>query len=227
VKAGQTLAYVDTYDVRSAAVEKVRAQIATLENAVGAREAELRRAEADEARKRTLFAGKVVPQSELDGNTMERDVARARLAEARSAVAEAKAELKTAEAARDLAVVRAPYPGQVLKISTFPGERVGAEGILALARNQTMYAVAQVYETDIRGVRVGQKAIVKSPAFASDLAGKVERIGLRVGRLDAISVDPSARKDARVVEVEIRLDDPAGVAGLCQMEVDVLIVPSA
>lgn len=225
VAAGQPVAYVDTFEVRTAAVERVRAQIATQEAAIAAREAELARAAADETRKRTLVTGSVLPQADLEQITMEREVARARLAEARAAVVAARAELKTAEAARDLTIVRAPYAGQVLKITTFPGERVGAEGILALARNQTMYAVAQVYETDIRGVRIGQKATVRSPAFAADLVGRVERIGLRVGRLDAISADPAARKDARVVEVEIRLDDAANVAGLSQMEVDVLIEP--
>jgi HlyD family secretion protein len=64
---------------------------------------------------------------------------------------------------------------------------------------------------------------VRSPALPHDLEGTVERVGLKVGKLDALGTDPAAKTDARVVEVEIRLDDSAAVSGLTNLEVEVLI----
>ena len=54
--------------------------------------------------------------------------------------------------------------------STFHGNRVGDAGSLQLARNEEMYAVAEVYETDVARVRTGQRATVTSPALAAPLA---------------------------------------------------------
>ena len=42
---------------------------------------------------------------------------------------------------------------------------------------------------------------------------------------DEIGTDPAARKDARIVEVEIELDDSETVAGLTNLQVEVVIHP--
>jgi hypothetical protein len=67
--------------------------------------------------------------------------------------------------------------------------------------------------------------VVRSPALGKELGGVVERLGLKVGKLRSIGTDLAAPTDARIVEVEIRLDDPAAVAGLTDLEVEVLIRP--
>ena len=66
---------------------------------------------------------------------------------------------------------------------------------------------------------------MRSPAWPHELAGKVERIGLKVGKKDVLSTDPVADADARVVEVEIRLLEPESAAGLTNLRVEVLIGP--
>jgi HlyD family secretion protein len=88
-----------------------------------------------------------------------------------------------------------------------------------------MYAVAEVYETDIGGVALGARAEVTSPALPHALHGRVDRIALRVRKLDVLGTDPAARTDARVVEVEVRLDDADAelAAGLTQLQVEVAI----
>jgi len=86
-----------------------------------------------------------------------------------------------------------------------------------------MYAVAEVYETDIGRVKVGQRATVRSPAFSPELAGVVERVGMKVGKLEARDLDPAARTDARIVEVHIRLDDSTRAAPLSNLQVEVAI----
>ena len=47
----------------------------------------------------------------------------------------------------------------------------------------------------------------------------------KVAKQDSLGTDPAARKDARVVEVEIRLDDSQAAAGLTNLQVEVEIAP--
>ncbi len=121
--------------------------------------------------------------------------------------------------------VYSPIKGRVLSVHAREGERVGHEGIVALGRTGEMYAVAEVYESDIGRVKLGQHAVVTSPAFPEPLTGTVDWIKLQVGMLDVLGTDPAARKDARVVEVEIRLDDAEQVAGLTNLQVEIEILP--
>ena len=105
------------------------------------------------------------------------------------------------------------------------GERVGSEGILELGRLDEMFAVAEVYETDIGRVRIGQRARITTPVLAEPIGGRVEWINLKVGKLDVLGADPAAKTDARVVEVEIRLDDSKAVRGLTNLQVEVEFEP--
>jgi HlyD family secretion protein len=88
-----------------------------------------------------------------------------------------------------------------------------------------MYAIAEVYETDVGRVREGQRARVTSHALPAPLAGEVEWVRPKVQKLDELGTDPAARKDARVVEVKVRLDDPAAAAAFTNLQVDVEIEP--
>lgn len=133
----------------------------------------------------------------------------------------AKAEMDQAEAELELALVRSPIDGQVIDIHAREGERVGAEGILELAKTEAMFAVAEIFETDIDRLHVGQLAAIDSPLFPGSLMGRVERIGLKVGKADALGTDPAAKTDARVIEVEIRLDDSTPADGLTYHQVTI------
>jgi HlyD family secretion protein len=137
----------------------------------------------------------------------------------------ASASLRQAEAELDLDVVRSPIDGQVLEVYARQGERVGDDGILEVGRTHEMFAVAEVYETDVQRVRLGQRATVRSPALTGDLVGTVAKIHSKIGKQDVLDTDPAARTDSRVVEVEIRLDDSARAAALSNLEVDVEIAP--
>jgi HlyD family secretion protein len=197
VTAGQTIAILDNY-------ETTKADVARLE-------AELRNAEAEWQRYDRLFADGFV-------STSERDTWRTKVETLRAQTQRAQAEL-------DLAVVRSPITGRVLEIHARQGERVGPDGIAELAQTDAMYAIAEVYETDVPRVRVGQRATVTSPALVKPVHGTVDRVGLKIGKKDVLNVDPAARTDARVVEVRILLDDPEQAAGLTNLEVDVAITP--
>jgi HlyD family secretion protein len=139
---------------------------------------------------------------------------------------EAQAAMKQAQANLNSAYVRAPENGQILKIHTRSGEAIADKGIVAIGKTDQMYAIAEVYETDISKIRVGQKAKITSFGFLGALSGRVDEIGLQIGKKDVLSTDPTADVDSRVVEVKIRLDRPASqkVAGLTNLQVNVDVV---
>ena len=145
----------------------------------------------------------------------------------RSQVAQAQAMLARVQAELDLAVVRSPQDGQVLKINTRPGEVVGDRGIISLGQTQRMVAVAEVYELDVSRVRVGQSATAtsKNNAFPDVLSGRVVEVGLEINKQDVLDTDPAAQFDARVVEVKVLLDEPSSrkVAGLTNLSLQVAI----
>jgi HlyD family secretion protein len=197
VQAGQALAELDSIAADEAAVSKAKAAV--------------RNAEADMSRIRPLVAQRIASQETLDQTQLAVDTARADLVGAQSVL--------------DLDIVRAPVAGQIVQIYARRGERVGANGFAEIAQNDQMFAVAEVYETDVGRVKVGQRATLRSPAFPSELGGKVDRIGMKIGKQDIMGTDPIARTDARVVEVHVKLDDSAAAAGLSNLQVEVAILP--
>ncbi len=122
-----------------------------------------------------------------------------------------------------LTTIRSPITGRVLKVHAREGERVGPEGIAELGKTGSMCAIAEIYETDVRYVRVGDHATVSSPALRAPLSGTVDRIGYKIGKQDVLATDPAARTDARVVEVRVRLDDSKAAAGLSLLQVSVVV----
>ncbi|MBD2212557.1 ABC exporter membrane fusion protein [Nostoc linckia FACHB-104] len=128
-------------------------------------------------------------------------------------VANAQAEVNSAQAAVEKiraqlnqAYIRAPKAGQILKINTRAGETVGNDGIVELGQTDQMYAVAEVYQSDIHKVRPGQKVKVSSDSLPGELQGTVDWIGMQIQRQNVINADPSSNIDARIVEVHVRLD---------------------
>ncbi|WP_341526720.1 ABC exporter membrane fusion protein [Nostoc sp. UHCC 0302] len=147
-------------------------------------------------------------------------------------VATAQAEVDSAiatvdkiQAELDLAYIRAPKAGQILRIIAHPGETVGNEGIVELGQTERMFAVAEIYESDIAKIRPGQSASISSPsnAFPGKLGGTVDQIGLKVAKKDVLDSDPTTATDARVIEVKIRLDQAASrqVARFTNLQVNV------
>jgi len=145
---------------------------------------------------------------------------------AQADVDSAIASVKQAQADWDLSIVRSPLSGQILKINTWPGEIIGTIGIADLGRTQQMYVVAEVYETDIKKVRLGQSATITSDAFSGKLRGTVTDIGLQVGKQNILSNNLQSDTDNKIVDVKIRINnlaDNTQVAALTELQVQVLI----
>ena len=137
----------------------------------------------------------------------------------------ARRSLQLAQAKLDRTVIRAPSDGRVLKIIAQTGEAIGADGILNLGDTRQMVAVAEVYETDVSRVKIGQTATIASRngAFDQPLTGKVSQIGWQVFKNNVLDDDPAANADSRVVEVKIRLDNSQPVEALTNLQVDARI----
>ncbi|MGB3263488.1 MAG: efflux RND transporter periplasmic adaptor subunit [Microcoleus sp.] len=145
-------------------------------------------------------------------------VAQAEVDRAMAAVTKAQTDIKQI-------YVKAPIAGQILKIHTRAGETIAQKGIAALGQTQQMMVVAEVYQSDITKIAVGQSATITSPAIPDSLQGRVDRIGLEVQQQQVVNEDPAANIDAKVVEVHIRLDAASSekVAGLTNLQVTVKI----
>jgi HlyD family secretion protein len=133
--------------------------------------------------------------------------------------ASAEAELDAARSARAKAEadyakssVLAPIDGRVLALFGRIGQQIGESGFAELGDTSQMKVRAEVYETDISGVSVGQDATVTSRALGEGLRGKVARLGVRISDQSILSTDPAAIVDARVIEVWITLDDASSAA---------------
>lgn len=224
-------------ELRNAELEDRRYQALYTEGAVSASLRDGKQLTADTVRQQLNEARANLSRIQLSGS---KQVAQAqatldRIAEVRpvdvkvvrSQVAQARASVARSQAELDLATVKSPQDGQVLKIHTRPGELVGTQGIISLGKTQAMVAVAEVYELDVSRIRVGQIATVtsKNNAFSEVLRGKVVEVGLEIGKQDILNTDPAAQFDARVVEVKVLLDEPSSrkVAGLTNLSLQVAI----
>ncbi|HAC65339.1 MAG TPA: HlyD family secretion protein [Cyanothece sp. UBA12306] len=150
------------------------------------------------------------------------DVAQAEVDAAQAAVQKAQADLT-------LAYVKSPQAGQILDIHSWPGEIVGEQGIVELGQTQQMYVTAEIYETDIGRVKVGQRAKISGKGVIDNIEGTVDEIGLSIKTKDILGTDPVADADARVVSVRIRLDSQASqqVKALTNLQVNVVIQTSS
>ena len=131
-----------------------------------------------------------------------------------------------------MAEIKSPCEGRVLKTFMRAGETVSQKPILRMANLDRMVALAEVYEVDVKQVRVGQTATIRSKAFHAPkdkegLRGKVVQIGRIVNTPELKSLDPFAKADRHVIpiRIEIAADDCAEAAQFVDLQVDVELTP--
>lgn len=157
-------------------------------------------------------------------------IAEVRPVDLRAAAAEvshANAGVKQAQANLEQAFVKSPQNGTVLKINSRAGELISNSGIVEMGQTNPMYAVAEVYQSDINRVKIGQKVRVISDSLPGELQGKVERIGAQVRRQTIVNTDPSTNIDARIIEVHAALDQASSekASKFTNLQVKVVIEP--
>jgi HlyD family secretion protein len=187
----------------------------------------------------SLMATKTIQQQSFDAQkflvqSREGELAKAK-AELRSAeaalarvpsavgVRSAEARLKSADAQLNLSVIRAPIDGEILKVFAYPGENVGKDSILQMGNTDDMHVIAEVHESDVSAVRVGQRASITSDALPEPVQGVVEEIADLIHKNDVLNIDPRDDKDTRIVEVRIKLDNSTAASHFTHLEVSVRI----
>ncbi|HIJ64066.1 MAG TPA: HlyD family efflux transporter periplasmic adaptor subunit [Rhodospirillaceae bacterium] len=199
------------------------------EAAVRQAEAVIEQTRRDLARYDTLGKqGWSSPQN-LEKTRRDHEVATARLAEARQHLAVVAAEARDderqrAEAARDLATaqrdeaaamlakteIESPIDGVVLRKHRRIGEMISEAQdmpILSIGDTAVLRVRAEVDETDIARLGLGQSAWVRADAFGEQrFAGHVVRLAAMVGRKKIHTDQPAEKLDDKVLEVLIELD---------------------
>lgn len=202
----------------------------------------LKRLAADEDTAR-LVSPLAVEDKELEIRAAESELLRAerKLSAARESLALAvkTAEQNCAAASRTLALAReaaaanlsaklgerisslqleesrlvAPAAGKVHRLVAHKGETIGTTPLLQLGDATRLECVAEVNDTLVGRVQIGQRARLKSEALPRELAGKVVGIGRFVGVPSLRDPDPLALVDRRSVEVQIELDPEDALLG--------------
>jgi HlyD family secretion protein len=220
-----------------------QADLALQQAEIARTEARLHNAQSELQRYESLRRTGDVTASDLDAKRTEAQVIQNELEQSQSRLASmkevsqgdlhvAEAQLQAAmtdeERARrdyDLGSVRAPIDGQILKIDAHVGESAAAKGILDMGHTAEMYVVAEVYETDIVRVHVGQHATISGDLLAAPLTGTVESIAPNVTSPPVVTGDTTSFSDNRIVETRIRLDQGESVSRLIGGRVNVVIQP--
>ncbi len=139
-------------------------------------------------------------------------------------VAAAESELRKAIASRDrakqelaFATVLAPQDGRILKVVVQPGDKVGDGGILEMADTSRMVVTAEVYQTDITAVRIGQGATIRADGFEGSARATVYQVLPQVQRQSIFAGEPGENQDQRVFQVRLRISP----SDLSQRRIDV------
>lgn len=154
-------------------------------------------------------------QARLDA---EITAAKSRVAELQNVrpedINQARQALLKAEAVRDRAqeelnetITRSPEKGQILQIFARAGERIGSQGILEMADTDNMIVTAEVYQTDLDLLKVGQGATVTAPGLRDgSVKATLTKILPQVQRQATFSNTPGENLDQRVFNVRLKLD---------------------
>lgn len=122
-------------------------------------------------------------------------------------------------------------PFTVLKTYLQPGEFITQTPIMQLGDLTEMVCIAEVYEADVKNLKIDQPATIRSPSFSGKYADKIDpitkkrtggisghisRIGGVIGSPGLASRNPLAPADRSVVDVRITIEDPDAIAELSQ-----------
>jgi cobalt-zinc-cadmium efflux system membrane fusion protein len=176
VAAGQVLAVVDAPDL-------------------GAAQADLAKARADERRKalafsraNELFKGDVLPRKDLEGS--EADLEQAKAESQRAALRYANLNPRSARISGQHMVLSAPVAGVVAERKANPGMEVRpdlADPLFVVTDLKRVQVLVDVPEAHLAKIAVGQKIGVQVDAYPDErFAGRVERI--------VPGVDPATRR---------------------------------
>ncbi len=242
IQLKQALAHRQQATEGIAQVDSLSKQIATLERlrndpltraAIGTIELETRRNEMQRAmsvnQQAVLASDQAVELSELQLEQAERMVVSASesllLVDKGAPIASLEKQIEILKEQVQQSQLLSPIDGFVISVNSEAGERVGQLPIAEIADLSAMVCMAEVHESDVGKLEIGNRVELRSSAIQRTLTGTVMRIDRVVGAIQMRSPNPMARSDFRAVPVWISIDlkDVEIASRRLQLQVDVAI----
>ncbi|WDT76583.1 MAG: efflux RND transporter periplasmic adaptor subunit [Candidatus Manganitrophus sp.] len=172
VKKGELIGRLESDDME-AALARARANLNVARSAYDQAKAALDNATSDYERKKSLLEEGLVPRADFDAAEAQYRGAKAALASAAAGVKAAEAAVRSAEVEVENTVIRAPFDGTVLTKNAEVGEVVAPFGsstqakaaVVTMADMSSLQVEADVSESNIEKVRVGQAAEIALDAY--------------------------------------------------------------
>jgi membrane fusion protein (multidrug efflux system) len=188
------------YDATVAAYQSAKANVEAANAAIASAESHAAQAQAQ------AEAANTVPD-QLKVTRARAGAATAEVQRAISALAQAELNLKYTK-------IYAPVTGILSKRSVEPGQVVQAgQPLFSIVNLDDIWATANFKETQLKNMRVGQKANIRVDAYGRDFNGTVESIsgatGARFSLLPPENATGNYVKVVQRVPVKIVFDDPA------------------
>jgi len=109
------------------------------------------------------------------------------------------------------AVIKAPCDGTIIEILQNVGESTGSGTIITMADLRQIYVIADIFESDLLKLSLGQSVTITSNSLPKALTGQIESIGRVIS------------EKSKVAKVKIRLNHSEVADKLINMEVNVSI----
>jgi len=126
-------------------------------------------------------------------------------------MANTQSRIDSAKRTLEDALVRSPLDGVVVQIFSRQGERVSPAGIVKVVDMAQLRVLADVDELHVNRLRPGGKVDVTFRGNNDVYKGTIERIAPTVKRMQRVEPDGGSSTDARVVQVEIKIDDTSSM----------------
>ena len=209
VHKGQLLLRIkpDTY---RAQVEEQQAALSGAQAAIAQHKSQLAKAEADYQRAKSLFAAKLIPESDRKSAQTNYEIAQSALNASLFDVQRAEGALRQINQALSKTTIVAPTDGSISSLTSRLGERVvgtsqfaGTE-VMRIADLSHMEARVNVNENDIVNVKIGDVARISVDAYPDrKIAGVVREIAST-----ATTNNAGTQEQVTNFEVKIRVADP-------------------
>ncbi|HKH65989.1 MAG TPA: HlyD family efflux transporter periplasmic adaptor subunit [Reyranella sp.] len=126
-------------------------------------------------------------------------------------MANTQSRIDSAKRTLEDALVRSPLDGVVVQIFSRQGERVSPAGIVKVVDMAQLRVLADVDELHVNRLKPGGKVDVTFRGNNDVYKGTIERIAPTVKRMQRVEPDGGSSTDARVVQVEIKIDDTSSM----------------
>ena len=194
IRAGEVLVQMKSF-------QQLKADLAQAEASLEETKRNLPFLEAEQKRALNLLRAGAVTEQAASRAITDTDTRLANIKAAKAAAEKAKIQLSNTR-------ITSPLNGTLIRIYSWPGMRETDDGLAVIGRTNKMQAWAQVFQSDIRKLRIGQAATIspESGGFQGSLKGRLQAIVSNVSGRDIFAVNSNNDVNARVILVKLSID---------------------